>query len=105
METYQEIGVDLILYIFGTEYITYISKKNSSLICDIKAWQNSETNFKVFNKIYLSNYRLTNENDKEIEMNSGLRCNITAGYEYCDTQNFKICTDDVIKYCLKFFLL
>ena len=99
METYQEIGVDLILYIFGTEYITYISKKNSSLICDIKAWQNSGTNFKVFNKVYLSNYRLTNENDKEIEMNSGLRCNITAGYEYCDTQNFKICTDDVIKYC------
>ena len=99
LETYQEIGVDLILHIFGTEYITYISKKNSSLICDVNAWRNSTTNFKVFNKVYLSNFRLTNENDKEIEMNSGLRCNITAGYEYCDTQNFQLCTDDVIKYC------
>lgn len=98
-ETYQEIGVDLILYIFGTEYITYISRKNSSLICDINAWKNAKTNFKVFNKVYLSNYRLTYDNDKEIEMNSGLRCNITAGYEYCDTQDFKICTDDAIKYC------
>ena len=98
-ESYEEIGVDLILNIFGTEYITYISKKNGSLISDINAWANSTTDFKVFNKVYLSKYRLINDNDKENEMNSGLRCYITLGYEYSDIQNFKICSDDTIKYC------
>ena len=78
-ENYEEIGVDLILYIFGTEYIPYISKKNSILLCDPKSWENDNTNFKVFNKIYLSKYNLTNENDKEKNTNSGLNCNISSG--------------------------
>ena len=98
-EAYEEIGVDLILYVFGTEYITFISKKNSSLICDIESWKNPKTNFKVFNKIYLSNKKLENELDKEIDTSSGLKCNISLGYEYYDTEDIKICTDEVIKYC------
>ena len=98
-ETYEEIGVDLILYVFGTEYITFISKKNSSLICDIESWKNPKTNFKVFNKIYLSNKKLENDKDKEIDTSTGLKCNISIGYECYNTEDIKICTDEVIKYC------
>ena len=98
-ENYEEIGVDLILYIFGTEYIPYISKKNSILLCDPKSWENDNTNFKVFNKVYLSQYNLTNDNDKEKNTNSGLKCNISSGYEFYQIQDFKICTDDTIRYC------
>ena len=98
-ETYGEIGVDLILYIFGTEYIPYISKKNCILICDPKSWENQKTNFKVFNTVYLSQYKLVNDNDKESNVDSGLKCNISSGYEYYDVHDFKICTDDVIRYC------
>ena len=98
-EAYEEIGVDLILYVFGTEYITFISKKNSRLICDIESWKNPNTNFKVFNKIYLSEKKLENIKDKEIDTSSGLKCNISLEYEYYDTEDIKICTDKVIKYC------
>jgi len=98
-EAYEEIGVDLILYVFGTEYIIFISKKNCRLICDIESWKNPKTNFKVFNKIYLSNKKLENELDKEIDTSSGLKCNISLEYEYYDTEDIKICTDEVIKYC------
>ena len=98
-ENYGEIGVDLILYIFGTEYIPYISKKNSILICDPKSWENPNTNFKVFNKVYLCQYQLINENDKEINTDSGLKCNISSGYEFYSIRDFKICTDDTIRYC------
>ena len=98
-ENYEEIGVDLILYVFGTEYIPYISKKNSILICDPKSWENEKTNFKVCNKVYLSQYKLANDNDKEMNTDSGLKCNITSGYEFYQIQDFKICTDDTIRYC------
>ena len=98
-ENYEEIGVDLILYIFGTEYIPYISKKNCILICDPKSWDNPNTNFKVFNKVYLYQYKLTNENDKESNTDSGLKCNISSGYEFYPIHEFKICTDDTIRYC------
>jgi len=98
-ENYGDIGVDLILYIFGTEYIPYISKMNSILICDPKSWENPNTNFKVFNKVYLCQYQLINENDKEINTDSGLKCNISSGYEFYSIRDFKICTDDTIRYC------
>ena len=87
------------MYIFGTEYIPYISKKNSILICDPKSWENPNTNFKVFNKVYLCQYKLINENDKESITDAGLKCNISSGYEFYPIQDFKICTDDTIKYC------
>ena len=98
-EAYEDIGVDLILYVFGTEYIIFISKKNSRLICDIESWKNPKTNFKVFNKIYLSGKKLENEKDKEIDTSSGLKCDISLEYEYYDSEDIKICTDEVIKYC------
>ena len=98
-EYYEEIGVDLILYIFGTEYILFISKRNCELVCDPKSWENSQTNFKVFNKVYLSNLELIDEKDKEKSLDSGLKCNISLGYELIGNQDFKICTDSVIRYC------
>ena len=99
LESYQEIGVDLILYIFGTEYILFISKKNCDLICNINSWKDSKTNFKVFNKVYLSNKQLVDKKDKEENFVSGLKCNISLENELNDTQEFKICTDTVIRYC------
>ena len=98
-ETYNEIGVDLIIYLFGTEYITFISKKNSILINDPKSWENPKTNFKVFNKVYLSNFKLVDEKDKEISYDSGLKCNISQRYEFNNEDDLKICTDETIKYC------
>ena len=98
-EYYEDIGVDLILYIFGTEYIPFISKKNSELICNSKSWEDNKTNFKVFNKVYLSNLELIDEKDKEKSQNSGLDCNIFLENEEVDIQDLKICTDSVIRYC------
>ena len=72
---------------------------NSILICDPKSWENENTNFKVFNKVYLSQYKLANDNDKEMNTDSGLKCNITSGYEFYQIQDFKICIDDTIRYC------
>ena len=98
-ENYEEIGADLILYIFGTEYIPYISKKNSILICDPKSWENDNTNFKVFNKVYLSQFKIISEKDKESNTDYGLKCDISSGYEFNQIQDFKICIDDTIRYC------
>lgn len=55
----KEIGVDLILHIFGTEYINFISIKNSKLFNKIENWKKNDTNFKVFDKIYLSDGKTT----------------------------------------------
>jgi len=99
-ETYKEIGVDLIYYLFGTEYITFISEKNSHLICDQKSWENINTNFKVFNVVYLSTYQLCSNNDNKINENSGLKCDITEENEFNVFEELKICTNDGgLKYC------
>ena len=98
-ECYEEIGVDLILDIFDTEYILFISKKNCNLICDPSSWEKEDTNFKVFNRVYLSNFELVDEKDKEKNLNSGLKFNISLGYDFIDPKEFKICTDSVIRYC------
>ena len=95
-EYYEDIGVDLILYIFGTEYIPFISKKNSELICNSKSWEDNKTNLKVFNKVYSSNLELIDEKDKERSQNSGLDCNIIFKNEEIDAQDLKICTDSII---------
>ena len=34
-QSYSKIGVDIILYLFGTEYITFISIENSKLLNNI----------------------------------------------------------------------
>ena len=99
-QIYQEIGVDLILYLFGTEYIKYISKQNSILISNINSWKNNNTNFKVFNKVYVKDFELYDEEDKEKNFDSGLKCNITEGYGFFyDVRDLKICTNDTIRYC------
>ena len=94
-ESYQEIGVDLILYIFGTEYIVFITPEQSNLISDIESWTKTTTNFKVFEKVYYSEGELVkNETSKKIK---GLKCNISINEE--NKKNWNICKNDAIKYC------
>ena len=99
-EEYSEMGVDLILYLFGTEYITFISKDNSSLLCNPKSWENTNTNFKVFQKIYLNNNSLSGGEDQDKNAGSGLKCNITDIIEINSNEKvFMPCTEGAIKYC------
>ena len=100
-EEYSEIGVDLILNLFGTEYITFISKDNYVLINDPKSWENENTNFKVFNKIYLSDRKLVGKEEDDAILGSGLKCNISDSYETDrdDEKEFRLCTIGSIKYC------
>ena len=94
-ESYQEIGVDLILYIFGTEYIVFITPEQSNLISDIESWTKTTTNFKVFEKVYYSEGELVkNETSKKIK---GLKCNISIREE--NKKNWNICKNGAIKYC------
>lgn len=94
-ESYQEIGVDLILYIFGTEYIVFITPEQSNLISDIESWTKTTTNFKVFEKVYYSEGELVkNETSKKIK---GLKCNISINEE--NKKNWNICKNGAIKYC------
>ena len=94
-ESYQEIGVDLILYIFGTEYIVFITPEQSNLISDIESWTKTTTNFKVFEKVYYSEGELVkNETSKNIK---GLKCNISINEE--NKKNWNICKNGAIKYC------
>ena len=94
-ESYQEIGVDLILYIFGTEYIVFITPEQSNLISDIESWTKTTTNFKVFEKVYYSEGELVkNETSKKIK---GLKCNISISEE--NKKNWNICKNGAIKYC------
>ena len=94
-ESYQEIGVDLILYIFGTEYIVFITPEQSNLISDIESWTKTTTNFKVFEMVYYSEGELVkNETSKKIK---GLKCNISINEE--NKKNWNICKNGAIKYC------
>ena len=94
-ESYQEIGVDLILYIFGTEYIVFITPEQSNLISDMESWTKTTTNFKVFEKVYYSEGELVkNETSKKIK---GLKCNISINEE--NKKNWNICKNGAIKYC------
>ena len=94
-QTYREIGVDLILYIFGTEYINYFSLDNCKLINNLDSWKNTGTNFKVFNKIYLQGEEL--QGIDEIYDGLGLKCNISL--DEGNSNDSKICTDAAIRYC------
>ena len=94
-ESYQEIGVDLILYIFGTEYIVFITPEQSNLINNLESWTKTTTNFKVFEKVYYSEGELVkNETSKKIK---GLKCNISINEE--NKKNWNICKNGTIKYC------
>ena len=96
---YENIDTELIYYIFGTEYIPFISKNNCILICNPKSWENPSTNFKVFKNISLFKYKLNINEDTESDTDFGLKCHTSSEYESCSLRDFKICTDDVIKYC------
>ena len=95
-QTYREIGVDLILHLFGTEYITFFPLTCCELINNQKSWNNEGTNFKVFQKTYLVGDRLETENNKK-EIGIGLKCNISL-YEGTNNDS-KICTNASIRYC------
>ena len=95
-ENYREIGVDLILHLFGTEYIDFISSEDSKLLNDLKSWEKNDTNFKVFDKVYLFEGNLIKEG-KEINK-TGLKCNIFID-ENNNLKDWKICTNAAIRYC------
>ena len=100
-EEYSKIGEDLILYLFGTEYIIFISKDNCALINDTKSWENEKTNFKVFPLIYLFDRELVGKKEADKILGSGLKCNISDFYETdkYDEKGFRLCTGGSIKYC------
>ena len=91
-QSYREIGVDLILHLFGTEYITYFPLSCCELLNSQDSWKHEGTKFHVFNKTYLIGDRLeTEKNEKETRI--GLKCNITLYEEYNnDFNDSKICT-------------
>lgn len=95
-QTYKEIGVDLILYLFGTEYITYFSLSNCKLLNNLDSWKNEGTNFKVFNQVYLLGNELKGK-DEIKDSGIGLKCNISF-YEG-NSDDSKLCTDAAIRYC------
>ena len=94
-EIYPEIGVDIILYIFGTEYITFITPESSSLLNDLHSWESEDTNFKVFDLMYISNGELIRKESKENR--TGLKFNISKS----EIDNvWDINTNDSIRYYL-----
>ena len=94
-ECYKEIGVDIILFLFGTEYITFISEENSKLLNNLESWKKDNTNFKVFEKIYLFCGDLIHEEKKN--RGSGLKCNISVNEN--EKIQWKMCTDAAIRFC------
>jgi len=95
-ENYREIGIDLILYLFGTEYIDFISQENSRLLNDLKSWEKNDANFKVFEKVYLLNGNLIKEGKETNDQ--GLKCKIFID-EDNNLKDCKICTNAAIRYC------
>ena len=97
-EYYEEIGVDIILYIFGTEYIIFISPKNSNLINNINSWKKSNTNFKVFDKVYLSHGQLVNKGNNNSN-ETGLKCNISLDAFNTVNNDINYNFSDTMKLC------
>ena len=71
--SYSEIGVDLIYYIFKTEYITFYSEENCKIVNDINSWKNQNTNFKIFEINFYEDYKIIKTGEKEEK--NGLRSN------------------------------
>jgi len=94
-ECYKEIGVDIILYIFGTEYITFISEENSKLLNNLESWKKDNTNFKVFKEVYLFCGELIDKDKKN--PGSGLKCNISVNEN--KKIQWKMCTDGAVRFC------
>lgn len=96
-ESYNEIGVDIILFLFGTEYITFISEENSKLLNNIESWKKDNTDFKVFEQVYLFCGDLIHANKKK-NIGSGLKCNISVNEN--EKIQWKMCTDSAVRFCL-----
>ena len=94
-QPYSEIGEDIILHLFGTEYITFISIENSKLLNNIESWKKNNTNFKVFKKVYLLFGLLEHEEKKYT--GSGLKCNISLNENKSIIPNF--CNDAAVRHC------
>ena len=99
IQEYSDIGVDIILYLFGTEYITFISLENCKLLNSLESWENEKTDFKVFKRAYLMGEELIidGENENLSVDKIGLNCNISL-YESNNIDS-KICADSAIRYC------
>ena len=94
-QSYSDIGVDIILYLFGTEYIDFISINNCELLNNPESWKNKNTNFKVFKKIYFFCGELIGkENNNE---GPGLLCNVSVNEN--NSKVWMLCTDAAIRYC------
>ena len=94
-QSYREIGADIILHLFGTEYITFISIENSKLLNNIELWKKNNTNFKVFKKVYISFGLL--EHEEKNYTGSGLKCNISLNENESIIPKF--CGNSAVKYC------
>ena len=90
--------MDIILYIFGTEYITFISPNNSKLINDLESWKEKTTNFKVFDKVYLSHGKLVTEK-KNDNTKIGLDCNISMDDSNLINYEINFNYSDTMKLC------
>ena len=99
-KTYSEIGVDLIKHIFGTEYILFISENNCKLLNNKESWNNKNTNFKVFDELYLEDKVIVNKNGNK-NLGTGLKCNVTKneGNRNKNEENFKFCGSSSIRWC------
>ena len=98
MDTYREIGVDLILHIFGTEYINFISIENSKLLNEQKSWKNKGTNFRVFDELYLLNDEIKNKKEEK-ELGTGLKCNISMNEHNNKVNEGQYCNSYSIRWC------
>ena len=95
-EYYNDIGVDIILFLFGTEYITFISEENSKLLNNIESWKKDNTDFKVFEQVYLFCGELIHTNKKK-NKGPGLECNISMNEN--EKIQWKMCTDSAVRFC------
>ena len=95
-EYYNDIGVDIILFLFGTEYITFISEENSKLLNNIESWKKDNTDFKVFEQVYLFCGELIHANKKK-NKGPGLECNISMNEN--EKIQWKMCTDSAVRFC------
>ena len=68
---------------------------NSKLINDLDSWKNENTNFKIFEEIYLFCGKLIEKQNKN--EGPGLRCNISI-YEN-NSDKWMVCSDGAVRFC------